>query len=96
MRRLVIFLIRKRLGLKKYEHFKFTNQKTDAEYWFTSIRLLKCLDGVITRSNVSLNWLLNDACTILRVEHKNIKKEDYNANLEIHSQRTNNRERSQL
>ena len=71
MRRLIIFLIRKRLGLKKCEHFIFTNQKTDAEYWFTSTRLLKRENGVITRSGVSLNWLLNDTCTILRVKHKN-------------------------
>lgn len=72
IRRLVIFLVRKRLGLKKCEHFVFTNQKTNAEYWFTSTRILKCENGVISRSNVSLNWLLNDACTIAPAKYKNI------------------------
>ena len=74
VRRLIIFLVRRRLGLKRYERFQFTNQKTNAEYWFTYTRLLKCENGVTTRSSVSLNWLLNDACTIWRVEHKKIEK----------------------
>lgn len=35
MKRLILFLIRRRLGLKKYEPFQFNNQKSDAVYYFT-------------------------------------------------------------
>lgn len=42
MKRLIIFLIRKRLGLKKYERFKFDNQKSPYdEYFFTDTELMK-------------------------------------------------------
>lgn len=42
MKRLIIFLIRKRLGLKKYERFKFNNQKSRFdEYFFTDAELMK-------------------------------------------------------
>lgn len=64
MQRLIIFLIRKRLGLRKLERFRFDNQKADAVYWFTEDGLLKCQNGYITMSGVSLNWLLNDDCTV--------------------------------
>ena len=70
IKRLVIFLIRRRLKLKKYEKFVFTNQKTESVYWFTTTKLLKKENGVITRAHVSLNWLLNEACV---VQSANIK-----------------------
>ncbi len=68
IRRVVIFLVRVRLKLKKYEKFKFKNQKTDAVYWFTDTKVLKTDLGITTRSGVSLNWLLNDNCEIERVD----------------------------
>ena len=74
MKHLIIFLVRRRLGLKKNEGFQFTNQKSDNEYYmFTD----KCIVKIIAHkktgrlsscvSNVSLNWLLNDGCEIRKV-----------------------------
>ena len=67
MKKLVIFLIRKRLGLGICEEFQFVNQKSDAVYWFTKEKILKCLNGHVCPSSVSLNWLLDDECTIEKV-----------------------------
>lgn len=76
MRRLIIFLIRKRLGLKKFQNFRFTNQKDPATYYFTKYELRK--NEVVgegensytrgVRSNVSLNWILDDRCKVEIVE----------------------------
>lgn len=66
MRRLVIFLIRKKLGLKKYEVFKFTNQKSDAVYYFTEHNVMKYWRGQTMKSGVSINWLLDDECKVER------------------------------
>lgn len=41
LRRLIIFLIRKKLGLKKRECFRFTNQKTRDIYQFNDTHLMK-------------------------------------------------------
>lgn len=65
--RLIVFLIRRRLRLKKYQRFRFANQKTDNVYYFTEYRLIKIPEGRISRiekSLVSLNWLLDDDCEI--------------------------------
>lgn len=66
MRRLIIFLIRKKLRLRKYQRFRFTNQRSDTEsYFFTSEHVMKTLaDGGIVCSSVSLNWLLSSDCII--------------------------------
>lgn len=37
----IIFLVRKKLGLRLYECFKFTNQKSDAVYYFVKDGLVK-------------------------------------------------------
>ena len=66
MRRLVIFLIRKKLGLKKYEYFQFVGQKSDAVYYFTEGSVMKRWKGQTTLSNVSVNWLLDDKCEITK------------------------------
>ena len=66
MRRLIIFLIRKRLGLKKYEDFRFVNQKSDAVYYFSEIGVMKRWRGQTMRSSVSVNWLLDKDCAIER------------------------------
>ena len=66
MRRLVIFLIRKKLGLKKYERFQFKNQKTDAYYYFTDDAVYKIWNKQTFQSGVSVNWLFNDDCEILK------------------------------
>ena len=66
-RRFIIFLIRRRLHLKKYEQFKFVGQKTDAIYYFTECNLMKRMHGWTKLSGVSINWLLDDECKIERV-----------------------------
>ena len=65
MARFIIFLIRLRLGLKKHEKFRFTNQKNpDHYYYFTKRRLMKYDGKLIRFSNVSLNWILDKKCKI--------------------------------
>ena len=68
MKRLITFLIRKRLGLKEYEPFQFTNQKSNAVYYFTEDAVIKAWRGSVEKSGVSLNWLLDDECTILKLD----------------------------
>ena len=67
MKRLIIFLIRKKLGLKLRETFQFVGQKSDAEYWFEKDYIAKCHQGIVTHSSVSINWLLDDNCEIVRI-----------------------------
>lgn len=66
MRRLIVFLVRKRLGLRKYQRFRFQNQKSPTSfYFFTRNHLMKQTgDGFVYGSHVSLNWLLSDECRI--------------------------------
>ena len=73
MKRLIIFLARKKLGLKKGEHFRFVNQSSPYNsYYFTDDAVMKHFgrwkgtDDV--KSSVSLNWLLDDECEIVKVE----------------------------
>lgn len=69
MKKLIIFLIRRRLRLEKYEEFQFSNQKTKNVYFFTETSLLKVqplTNGhiLMCESGVSLNWLLNKECRV--------------------------------
>ena len=68
MQRLIIFLIRKRFRLRKYQRFRFENQKSPTDcYYFTSRNLMKETSrGYLRGSSVSLNWLLNPECHIIR------------------------------
>lgn len=68
MRKIVIFLIRKKLGLKKYEKFRFVEQKTNAVYYFTESNLMKYWRNQTMLSGVSLNWLLDSECKIEKVD----------------------------
>ena len=75
MKHLIIFLVRKKLGLKKGEHFRFVNQSNPYNtYYFTDDAVMKHFsrwkgsDDV--KSSVSLNWLLDDECEIVKVENK--------------------------
>lgn len=67
-KRLIMFLIRKRLKLRKHEAFIFVNQKSDTDfYYFTDTTLYKVIDSnyeMTIPSSVSLNWLLDDNCQI--------------------------------
>ena len=70
MKKLVILLLRLRLGLKIGERFYFSNQKNEKQvYFFTDSALMKIYTGkkgveYIMHSGVSLNWLLSDKCQI--------------------------------
>jgi hypothetical protein len=64
MKKLIIFLIRKRLGLKERQAFQFVNQKSNAVYYFTKDAIMKAWRGDIVKSTVSLTWLLDDECEI--------------------------------
>ena len=69
IKRFIIFLIRRRLRLKKYQRFRFANQKTENVYYFTSDMLIKIPEDKRTvsraeKSLVSLNWLLSDECEV--------------------------------
>jgi hypothetical protein len=70
LNRLIYFLVRKKLGVKKGEHFQFAGQKGNTTYYFKDAYLVKVKhrdEGDIERpSNVSLNWLLDDRCVILK------------------------------
>lgn len=68
MKRIIIFLIRRRLGLKEYEPFQFAEQKSNAVYYFTEDGLKKAWRGNLEKSGVSLNWLLDDECKIKKLE----------------------------
>lgn len=67
MKRFIIFLIRKRLGLKKNELFRFANQCERSIYYFTETGLMKVKYGQAMRSGVSLNWLLDNECEVEKV-----------------------------
>lgn len=51
--KLIIFLIRMKLHLRKGEQFQFDNQKTDSVYWFTEGALMKMEHGFRYESSVS-------------------------------------------
>lgn len=69
MRQLIIFLIRRKLGLKKNERFRFVNQKSEAAYFFTKDNLMKIEYGYIFLSKVSINWLLDEECKIIKLKN---------------------------
>lgn len=73
MKRLIIFLIRRYLGLKIVEKFQFANQKSKNDlYYFTRDSIAKIeYHGDRPRikdSSVSLNYLLSDECEIVVVD----------------------------
>lgn len=74
--RIIVFLIRLKLGVKKMERFQFVNQKSDDIYYFGDGCLIKMkliknkwkdyYD--IEPSGVSLNWLLDRNCKVRKVK----------------------------
>lgn len=73
MRRLILFLIRRKLGLAKYEPFQYTNQKSDAVYFFGATGIWKVWTDKLGRSkleksHVSVNWILSDGCEIIKCQ----------------------------
>ena len=70
--RIIIFLLRKRLHLKKNEQFQFKNQNSKNDYYyFTNTKIMKKSKkyNFCVESNVSLNWLLNKDCHIEKMEN---------------------------
>lgn len=68
MRRLILILVRKRLGLKEGELFRFTNQKSKAKYYFDDqLGLVKVGVNSTYLSGASLNWILDPFCEIEKV-----------------------------
>ena len=70
-----MFLIRRRFKLKKGELFQFDNQREKGDwYYFTSTNVMKVMnnthypDPLVKLSSVSLNWLLDDRCQIIKKE----------------------------
>ena len=79
--RLIIFLIRKKLGLKKWEGFRFVNQRAAYDFYvITPVEILK-VEGTdwehstIKPSSVSLNWLLDKDCEVVSIDEKPIIKQ---------------------
>lgn len=75
MTKRIIFLIRRKLGLKKGERFQFANQKSEHDrYYFTSTNLIKeCFDPRKSSywerwANVKLNYIVSDKCEIVKCE----------------------------
>lgn len=75
LKRLIIFLIRKKLGLKKFQGFRFANQKSEDDWYvFTNDRIIKVEGGKNTQaSHVSLNWILDERCSIVKLNIKYYK-----------------------
>ena len=72
---IILFLIRRRFKLKKGELFQFTNQREKNDwYYFSSTNIVKMMyrddypDPLVKLSDVSLNWLLDDRCQIIKKE----------------------------
>lgn len=68
MASLIMFFIRRKLHVRTFQYFRFTNQKSSDLYIFISDRLYKKTSyGVFRLSKVSLNWLLDPKCKIVKV-----------------------------
>lgn len=65
MRRVIMCLLRKKLGVKKNQRFQFNGQKSDAVYYISNEHVMKHFHGKTMLSNVSINWLLSDECDII-------------------------------
>lgn len=70
--KLIVFLIRIRLGLKIGQCFQFTNQKSNAVYFFTRTGITKCWQGLYVESGISLNWLLDPECKKMLIRRKDV------------------------
>lgn len=67
MKRFIIFLVRRRLKLRKWQYFKFANQKREGVYYFNDTHLMKKVGWQAEESKVPLNWLLDDECKVVKV-----------------------------
>ena len=71
MKRLILFLIRKKLGLRKFQPFRFEGQKSKTNFYYFKNNGLMKYDASLHKvfdSHVSLNWILNDKCKIFALD----------------------------
>ena len=72
-KKLILFLVRKNLGLKKKQKFCFVNQQDkDNEYYFADDFIAKKEVSGTFESHLSLNFLLSEKC-----KRYLIKKDDF-------------------
>ena len=70
MKKRILKLIMKKLGVKDQEHFQFVDQREEfIEYFFTLEALMRFNPETneIKESRITLNYLLSDDCKIIRV-----------------------------
>lgn len=70
IRRIILFVIRKKLGLKLYEGFQFVNQRSETNWYiFTRDAVMKICykDSHVKPSGVSINHLLSGNCKIRKI-----------------------------
>jgi hypothetical protein len=73
MRRLILFLLRLKLGLKNYEPFRFENQNSKVDYYYFHPEGIMKVNPRYTRpSHVSLNHMLSDECEIVKIDKKGL------------------------
>lgn len=58
IRRLIIFLIRRRLGVGHLQLFQFQDQLDDSWYYFTRYRIMRCTETGTNTSHLSLMYLM--------------------------------------
>ena len=67
MNKAIIFLICKKLGVKKSQRFQFSNQRSENDWYFFSdfgLWKVNADTAEVISSRVSLNWLLSSKCKI--------------------------------
>lgn len=65
-----VVFVRKHLGLKAHEHFRFSNQKTDDVYFFDDLELHKIECGLLKRSKISFNYITGRHCRIVKLSNE--------------------------
>lgn len=58
IKRLIIFLIRSRLGVRRYRFFQFDDKFNDSWYYFTRTHLMKSTYDGVRPSNLSLMYVM--------------------------------------
>ena len=73
MKKIIWFLIRRKLGVKKYQQFIFTNQLSEnTSYMIGSDKIFKVQGNRLKHSDVSINWILSDECEIKVVQQNGV------------------------
>lgn len=70
--RIIMFLLCRKLKVKKMQCFRFTNQKSNAVYYINNRSVMKIYRGRTNQSNVSINHLLSKRCHIVKASPKQI------------------------